>query len=93
MIFVVVKLLDPVIIILGLILGYASKTRYYAIGFVALVAVIHETFLTVSQITRVWGQGIISALVAAAVYVAIGYGIKLWWNRRKRDTAELPSED
>lgn len=76
-IFLTAALLDPIRLILTLAVVLVSKCAWIVPAAAAISAIAIETMLTMTQITRVWGDGIIIGFLASLIHAGAIYGIRM----------------
>ena len=67
------KILDPVSFIVVLVVSLFSRKKWIIPVAVIIGAIVTETILTSTQITRTWGQGIILGVLASGVHAVLSY--------------------
>jgi len=68
-----VKMLDPVSFIVVLMVSIFSREKWIIPVAAIIGAIVTETVLTSTQITRTWGQGIIFGVLASGVHAVLIY--------------------
>ncbi len=78
-----VRSIDPFGVAVALICG-ALAPRWWQTPLVGIVVAAGlETGLTLTQVTRVWGETIIFGAIISTVHALIGYGIGVLIRRRR----------
>jgi len=72
---ILAQILDPIRFFIILILSFFLKSKWIIPVSAISGSIITETILTMSQITRIWGSGLPSGLVASFLHALICYAI------------------
>ncbi len=67
------KILDPVSFIVVLVVSLFSRKKWIIPVAAIIGAIVTETILTFTQITRTWGQGIILGVLASGIHAVLSY--------------------
>lgn len=85
------KLLDPISFIVVLIISFFSREKWIIPVAAVIGAVVTETMLTSTQITRTWGHGVIPGLMASGIHAILCY----WFIRKfkKKEPAKSDTRE
>ncbi|RJP32214.1 MAG: hypothetical protein C4527_06410 [Candidatus Omnitrophota bacterium] len=70
---ILVKLLDPISFIVVLVVSFFLREKWIIPVAAIVGAVATETMLASTQITRIWGQGIIPGFISSGIHAIICY--------------------
>jgi hypothetical protein len=92
LIFVFVKLLDPIAFAIAFSVVLCSRKKTVIFISAAVTAIAVETILTSTQSARIWGQGLLPGFVAALLQAGLSFWIVSLF-RGKNEQAVLESRE
>lgn len=88
MIIIIVKLLDPLMLVIAALITLAARRWWHVLVVGFVVALISETILNSTQILRVWGEGLVPGFIAYSIHSALAFwAIRKWRCRRREPVA------
>jgi hypothetical protein len=85
MIFLIVKLLDPIIIVLAIAGGVLSRTWWHVALAAFVVGCIAEAILFATQLTRTFNPIVfLIGVLAAGCWAALAHFLRLKWSAQRR---------
>ncbi|TBW47618.1 hypothetical protein EZI54_22375 [Marinobacter halodurans] len=84
----IARLLDPISFIIVLFISLFSRKKWF-IPVIALAgAIVTETLLTSTQVTRSWGQGIVLGIIASGIHAVFCHYLIQRFNKRKLEISD-----